>query len=199
MSTIDYPTDPLYSPAALEWGLDDNVLVTRSPLNGATQTLEIPGARWWAIVTLRNAMRDEIPGREAFVLSLRSGINRLAMWHLGRPFPRGTMRGTPTLSSSVAVGQSTLPITTLAGRTMLAGDMVKVGSQLFMASANATADGAGALSLPVLPKVRTALSNGASVTWDRPTALFLLTAPVRTRYVPGYGPEIQLQLSEVFE
>lgn len=56
--------------------------------------------------------------------------------------------------------------------TLNAGDMLGVGSQLFQVRTNATATSAGVLTVKTVNRTRVALSSGAAVTWDRPTALF---------------------------
>lgn len=57
--------------------------------------------------------------------------------------------------------------------TLLAGDRIGVGGQLFKVLETATADAAGAMSVQVMHRVRAALSSGAAVTLDRPRVLFV--------------------------
>lgn len=109
------------------------------------------------------------------------------------------MRGSPTLSAAASAGATSLSITTTAGATVLKGDMVKIGSQLMQSTTDATADGSGALTLPIAPMVRTTVASGQAVSWDAPTATFILTqSDVRSGYRPGIGEAISLEFVEVF-
>jgi hypothetical protein len=58
---------------------------------------------------------------------------------------------------------------------MKAGDMFGLGGQLFMVATDCVADGSGALSAPVVNRARVALTAGAAVTWNKPTATFAMT------------------------
>jgi hypothetical protein len=116
------------------------------------------------------------------ILRLQGRINQLALYDLGNPAPRGTMRGTLTLNSAAAAGAVTLAVTGGAGQaatTLLAGDWLGIGSgsqrQVVAVAADATADGAGLINVTISQPVRWAQSGGASVVWDKPTALFRQT------------------------
>ncbi len=198
MTTIAYPTSGLFVPQAWDWGMRANVFMSTSPYSGDVQTVEVPGARWLCSLTYApksDAHQAEI---EAFWARVRGPVNRVALWHMKRPAPRGTLRGTPTLASAVAQFATTLPITAGAGETLLAGDMVGVGGQLHMVTADATA-AAGVITAQVSPPVRAARASGAAVTWDRPTALFITTAPeYRAQHTAKVSPGMTVDLVEVF-
>ena len=103
-----------------------------------------------------------------------------------RPQPRGTMRGAPVLVGAHAQGAASLSITGgTAGSTLLAGDMLGVGGLLLMVQIDVTLDGAGAGSVPITNRLRSAQSGGAAVTWDKPTALFRLVDHSGPVYSPG--------------
>lgn len=65
-------------------------------------------------------------------------------------------------------------ITTFTSTTLKAGDMLGLGSQLFMAAEDATATDAGEMTVPVVHRVRSTLTAGSAVTWDKPTAEFTM-------------------------
>ena len=153
MSTITWPSTDIFKPATFEIALRSNVLISTSPLSGAIQTVELPGARWVIVMTLDPVEWAEQAEREALFAQIAGQANRVALWHMVRPAPRGTMRGSPTLSAAATAGDTSLSITTTAGATVLKGDMVKIGSQLVQSTTDATADGAGALTLPIAPMV----------------------------------------------
>lgn len=200
MSTINWPATRLFTPRTFEIGLRSTVLISTSPLSGATQTVELPGARWVIAMALTPASSHADQAiREALFAQIAGQANRVALWHMVRPTPRGTMAGSPTLSANATAGATSLSITTTAGATVLKGDMVKIGSQLVQSTSNATADGAGALTLPIAPAVRTTVASGQAVSYISPTSTFILTQQeVRVPYQPGYGGEIALEFVEVF-
>jgi len=87
------------------------------------------------------------------------------------------MRGSPTLSAGVSRGGTSLPITGgTASSTLKAGDMLAVGGQLFMVAENVNLNGSGAGTVPVVHRVRATINSGAAVTWDKPTAEFVMPA-----------------------
>lgn len=199
MATVNWPATRLFMPRDFEIALRSNVLISASQLTGSIQTVEVPGARWVMFMTLVQRKHELQAVREALLAQIAGQANRVALWHFARPAPRGTMRGSPTLSATAAAGATTLAITTTALATLLVGDMVKVGSQLVQVVTDATADGAGAMSASIRPALRAQVASGSAVTWDRPTGLFLLTQQeVRVPYQPGMGGEIALEFVEVF-
>jgi hypothetical protein len=109
--------------------------------------------------------------------------NQLALWNVELPAPAGTMRGTMTLSAAAAQGVSTLSITagaTQAGKTLLAGDCIGLGSgptqQVVRVASDAVADGTGLISVSLNIPLRNAFALSAAVTWDKPAALFRLAS-----------------------
>lgn len=116
---------------------------------------------------------------KAILAKLRGRINHLAMWDAGRPVPRGTMRGTMTLSASAAAGATAVSVVASgqAGTTLRAGDWLQFGSGvgtsvLVMVADDATANGSGVISINIEPPLRYAFGSGTAVTWDRPVAYY---------------------------
>lgn len=113
---------------------------------------------------------------EALIIKLRGRANHLSAWDIVKPAPRGTMRGTMTLSGSHAQGATALVISAGGGQastTLLRGDWLQVGSgtagQLFKVMDDSTANGSGVISATVEPPVRPAagFAGGTAVTWDK--------------------------------
>lgn len=61
-----------------------------------------------------------------------------------------------------------------AAATLLQGDMVGNGTQLYQVAEDCTATDAGAMTVPVVNRARGAVASGTAVLWSRPTALFAL-------------------------
>lgn len=83
--------------------------------------------------------------------------------------------------------------------TLLADDMLGAGGQLFQVATNCTANDAGAITVPVVNRVRATIASGTAVVWSQPTAEFIMPAmqsgPV---YRPGAIDSAALDLVEVW-
>lgn len=115
----------------------------------------------------------------AFLESFRGYANQLEMHSLVQPVPLGTMRGTMTLKEAAAQSAVSLVISggiSEAGKTLLTGDLLGLGTgvtqQVVRVMADATADGAGDITVSIGTPLRNAFALGASVTWNKPKALF---------------------------
>lgn len=167
--------------------------------SGQSQALDLLGEYWVCQMEMPPSTSvSRGAAWEAFFERLHGRVNTITLWNLARPAPRGTMRGTPTLAGAVAQLASTVNITSTAGATLLAGDVIGLGGQLSRVMASATADGAGLFTgVEIWPRARTAMSSGAAVSWDAPTASFRLAdgAGVPIDWEPGMqfqGPVISL-------
>lgn len=145
------------------------------------QALEVSPPLLAASLNFGPMLEAQSSALQALMMQLRGKTNQLALWNLGRPIPRGTMRGTMALAFGVAQGATTMTITAGAsqsGRTLLAGDWIGVGSgltqQLVMVTANAWANSSGTIAVSFEAPMRLAISAGSAVTWDKPKALFRL-------------------------
>lgn len=202
MADYTHPSTSEFYIKALEWGIRSNVLVSTSIMNGAVQTVELPGARWVATITYD---LDDLVSRaalEAFWAKVRGRVNRVLLHHTARPAPQGTMRGSPTVySSPIAVGATSFVIQSTIGVTIKPGDMLALGSggQLVMVTNEYTGDGNGRLTCEFTPPCRTQVSAGSAVVWDKPTARFVLQdSEVLVPYESYSGPEFSISLVEVF-
>lgn len=132
---------------------------------------------------------------QSTVLKLRGKTNHFALWDINRAAPRGTMRGTLTLSTAEAAGSTVLGITGGAGQastTLLTGDLLQVGtgiaSQLVMVVADATANGSGVISVTTEPPLRlgSSFAIGTAVAWDKPLCHTKMTSKkIGWDYMPG--------------
>ncbi len=195
MSIITWPAG-LY-PSACRPVLQTNQRVHASPFGGSEQAVDLLNDRW--LMSIEFPTRKAIHGAavEAFIASMRGQVNTVGLWHFMRPAPRGTMRGTPTLSASAAQGATSIVIQTTAGATLLAGDMVGCGGLLLQVQSDATANGSGVLTATLNNRLRIALSSAAAVSWDRPTAQFRLLATSGQQYTPGRAEGATCDFGEV--
>ena len=141
---------------------------------------------------------------EAFVDRMRGAQNSVALWHLRRPQPLGTMRdgvsaawstsvpsaatwstsapataiwtaGDPALRLPLAQFANTGTLTCVIGATLLAGDHIGLpNGQTVRILADATANGSGDMAIEFAPSVRSAMIAYGRVTWNKPTVNFRL-------------------------
>ena len=164
----------------VDWGQRRFDLRFDSGDAGTGQTRILAPARWTAGLVCPDQLSQAAAAVwRDLILRLQGRINQLALYDLGNPAPRGTMRGTLTLSTAAAVGDVALAISGGAGQagtTLLTGDWIGIGSgatrQLVCIAADATANGAGLINVAISQSVRVAQLLGSSVVWDKPTALF---------------------------
>lgn len=194
MTTLLFP--PRLCPASFAIYLKTTQRSHASPFGGSEQVVDLLNDRWMISMSLPNTTKaDRAAIVEAFIASFRGMTNTVNLWHMKRPIPRGTMRGSP-ISWGMPQGSATQKITTTAGATLLAGDMVAVEGLLLQASDDCVADGGGILTMPLVNRLRRAVVGTTAVTWDRPSIPFRLVSTAAVQYVPGYVPSINLDFAE---
>jgi len=173
----------------LAWGQRRFDLRFENGDSGSGQSRLVAPPRWTAALSCPDALTaaDAAVWR-ALVLGLNGRVNQLALYDLGNPAPRGTMRGTLTLASAASAGATSITLTGGAGQaatTLLQADWLGLGQsgsqrELLAVAADATADGSGLITVSLVSPLRWAYSSGASVVWDKPTALFRQTTDAST-------------------
>lgn len=174
MTQYTWPSDlPI---ASAEWGLQSNNQIFRSPLTGAEQVLELPGARWVVSLSFERDNPDVLAPLQALLVRLRGQAHTFSLHNHERPTPRGIATGTPLVNGASQTG-STLntdgwtPSTT---GILLAGDYIGIGSELKMIVADVDANGSGEAALSIEPPLRASPSDNDPIVVTRPTAIFRL-------------------------
>ncbi|HJV73175.1 MAG TPA: hypothetical protein VJ654_03050 [Noviherbaspirillum sp.] len=193
-------TFPSITPAHVAWGLKSNTESFTSPLNGSTQTIERPGARWKATLTMPPLTVSNAVLLDAFLLQLNGKAGRFYLYPHHRPTPRG-LGGSGVVSGGGQTGKTLATTGWTAGWLVLrAGDFFQVGSELKMCTADAVASGTGTVTLQFMPALRSAPSNGAAIVSTNPQTIMMLdTDETLTGKAPGpsYDP-MTLSCIEVF-
>lgn len=184
-------------PRTCRFDMVTNQLVNESPFGSDQQVVDKLNDLWMVSLTLPVRRHAQAAELEAFLASFRGQVNWISLWHFVRPAPRGTLRGTLLTSGTQAQGAASLVLSggTAAG-SVLKGDLFGAGGQILMASSDATADGAGAITIPLVNRLRAAIATGQSVTWDKPTATFRLASHSGVNYIPGNSDEVTMVLRE---
>lgn len=203
MSTYAWPSGRAFVPQTASLRVFANGRDNESPENGTSQTVTRPGSKWgWSVVmkAMSVADRDDFEG---FLIGLSGREHRVTAHDWKRPQPRGTcsLSGV-TLGASAAQFATSVQLAGCgAGKTLLRGDWIGFSTgQLCRVVADATADGAGAMTVDFRHSLRAALSSGTAVTLDRPTALYILSeATLEFPRRPGRTQEpFGFDLVEVF-
>jgi hypothetical protein len=201
MSVITLPTNMAGMLSSFSWSQQRRDVVFSSTFG--SQAVENSPPLWAVSMQIAPDNEANVGAWQTFLMQLRGRTNQLALWNIGRPVPRGTMRGTMTLGTAIAQGDTTIHIAsaTEAAKTLVAGDYIGFGSgvtqQVCMVTAAATADGSGNIAVVVEPPARNAITIGSAVTWNMPAAFFRLgiSKIALGDYTPGSivaGPPLDL-------
>lgn len=213
MAIIDLANYPLaIGKGGVTWGERRYDASSESEPTGNSQARLYGNPRW--LLSLRcppTITEDEAHVWRALQLALRGRVNYLKAWNPAQVAPRGTMRGTMTLSASVSAGATSMTITAGAGeasKTILSGSPLTIGtgvgtSQLVHTIGDATANGSGVITVTFEHPIRgtgTVFAGGAAVTWDKAFAYFKQTgAAARWRHYDGrLHEEFAIDLQEVW-
>ena len=196
LSEINFPSAGF---AQLSFTADFNTVSYGSPYGGAEQVTDLVNDRWRASAEFACNTFTRAAALRAWVTAMHGQANTVTLYDRANPAPAGTLRGTLTLNAAAAAGATSILVTGgagQAGKTLLQGDLLGVGGQLFVVSTDVTFDGAGLGTVLLANRPRVALSNGASVTWDKPTAEFRLASKPSVDFVPGYGRTVPVDFIE---
>lgn len=194
MAAISLPST--FRPQSFSMRMSTNQRTFSSNFGGSEQAVDLLNDRWEATISIPPRGSDTQASIEAFVNAMRGMTNTCNLWHMQRPVPRGTMRGTPICNLAAQGSASvTLPNAGL-GATLLAGDMIGISGLLLMVQSDCAADGTGSMVVPLVNRLRTGITGGAAVTWDKPTAPFRLMTNASVLYQPGYAEGVSLDFAE---
>jgi hypothetical protein len=186
-----------FVPVAFRLTLQTNQRVNAAPGGGSEQALDMLNDRWVCSMTLPVSSEEDGAAMEAFLASFRGQVNTVDLWHFLRPVPRGTLRNTPNVNGDHAQGSATLALNaSVAGDTLKAGDLIGVSGLLLMVAADCTSDGSGHVTVPLVNRLRKAITSGTSVVWNEPTAPFRLLSNSGVEYAQGLASEVDLTLGE---
>lgn len=179
-SWIDAAADAAFTVDTLEPRIRTLSDESVSPLSGDVQTNSLPGSRWGWQVTIPQQRWDERRRVWALLMRLSGREHRLKFWDLMQPDPVGTIPLTGvTVKTTAAQFANTLTLATgVPGCTLLRGDWIKLGpadtAQTVRVVLDATADGAGDITVNFRQMLRAAVTAGTAVVLDKPAGLYVL-------------------------
>lgn len=202
MTVLTYPSTRIFVPSEFTAVLQRNITQTRNPLTRRRKTVEHPGALWVFTLLFTPHSFEEMAEIEAFWNEASDADNTVALWHMARPVPRGTLQTNTTTAASASEGVSALNLTADTGKTILLGDMAAVTlatgkKQLVQVTKNVTSVDGVMTAVSVVPPLVGDVNNGATVTVVKPATPMRLEEPyVPAHYVPGYAPAFPVVLVE---
>lgn len=175
-TVVAWPTTRAFMGAQFQIGIDVPEAAARAFYTGNSTYRSSAADRMTCLVTLPPTRNKDDAGEiEGYLFNLRSQRlwMRFGMPH--RPVPRGTLRGTPTVTNNAAAGAMSIDISTTASVTLRPGDFLGCGTNtlIMIGIPGDTASGAGAMTAcPLAMPLPVALTAGASLTWDNPLGLW---------------------------
>lgn len=210
MAVITLPVALLGMLNAQGWGITYQDTILANSVSGGHMARRTSPPRWTTTWQTHDGLTQRAAGQlDSFLLSLDGMINQVAMYDVKYRQPLGTMRGSMVLDAALDVGDTTIVINTdsgQAGRTLLAGDRLQLGSgderQVIVVHADAVANGSGQITITTSLAVRWAQTSGAAVVWDKPSALFRNVAgnqPLSSRSPGMLNPGVAVEFVESWE
>lgn len=179
VTPIAWPTLTV-RPSAFTWHLLPHSQTWTSPLNGSSQTLEMPGARWICKLPYKKMREDDWRAFTAFVARLRGAAGRFYLGPLHALPARGVATGTPVVSGAGQTGASLIT----SGWTHSIAQILKVGDYFHVATPNGrelkivTADvnssGTGTATIIFEPPLRGSPAANAALEITAPTTVMRL-------------------------
>lgn len=178
MAILTMPTTP--GIRASTFGLVSNTTIFESPLNGAVQTLEQPGAYWTAVYQLPKMPRLAMVEWQTFQVQLRGQANRFYGFDPDATQPRGTAHGAPIVDGAGQTGNLLLTRGWAANQlgALLKGDYFQIDAagkiQLCMVTADFDTDSVGAGTIQFEPPIRQSPDNASAIVTDNPKCVMML-------------------------
>lgn len=183
---ITYPLSlPSTAIRAIRLTAVDVVAVGSSPFTLTDQVQQHSGQRWEADIELPPMVRADAEAWITFLLSLKGRYGTFLLRDTVSGTPRGAWAGSPLVKGAHSAGASSVTLDGLTpATTVKAGDYLQFGSgtssRLHKVLADATADGAGEVSLDLWPSLRESLADNAAVVTSNAVGTFRLASNARS-------------------
>lgn len=175
MATRNWPAGRAFEARRFVFGGRTPKSVFRGFFTGQAQSVGHLGDRLRATVTLAKCEPIEAARREAYFMEVSNTGDWVRLFHMQRPEPNGTMRGTPTAAVAALAGARSLTLQTTAGATLAPGDPIGLPGQLLLTGSDGSvANGSGVMVVPLAFPLRANVALGAAVIWQAPTTTFEL-------------------------
>jgi hypothetical protein len=180
MTIYTWPVMNRRNPSQLDWALVSNTQSFESPLSGAVQTVEMPGARWRASFTFQALDASDAGILRAHLARLRGRSGRFYLHNMARSVPTGSAAGSPLVNGAGQSGTTLITDGWTPNQTgaLKAGDFFGVNGELKMVVADVNSDGSGNATITFEPPLRGTPADNLQVITNKPTAIFRLDEDV---------------------
>lgn len=188
MPTLTYPALSM-SPSSFMMQLKANTVTFRSPLNGAVQTGELPGAMWLGEIRYDSLSEADRRTLHAWLSQLRGMAGRFYLWDMAHPKPRGVATGTPLVNGGSQTGATLVTDGWTASVTniLLPGDYFSVNGELKRVVSATNSNGTGQATITFEPPLRASPSDNAALTLVQPTFTAMLADDDQDQYLVTPG------------
>lgn len=179
MTILTFPS--INNPSQITWRLRANTQTQRSPWDGTTQTLRLPGERWEATLVWETLKEDDWRLLSAFIAQLGGMAGRFYYGPVHSP-RRATGTGTPLVNGSIQTGTAiSIKGWDASAQAFKAGDFFSVNDSngrplLYQATTDSAATNLGVASVSVAPPVRRSVADNTAVAITSPVAVFMLAS-----------------------
>lgn len=178
---LTMPVASLRSPIAITIGGRFAVGASESPFTYKQEVIDWGGQILQASIDLPPMSRTNAEEWISFLLSLKGREGTFYCYDTANRTPRGSVSGTPAINGASETGMSIDTDGWGGGSNLKPGDWLQFGS-----GASATyhknlvdvTESAGAMTLDVFPKVRTAHADSTAITYTNPVGVFRLAENV---------------------
>ena len=182
-----------------QFGLRFNTQRFTSPLNGFTQRLNLPGAKWFVTYTLAASKRAEIAAIQGFLAQLRGGSNTFYGYDPDAKTLLGIGGGTPLVKGASQTGASLnvdgCPLSTTDWLKL--GDYFEVNGELKMVTADVDTNGTGEATITFEPPLRNSPADNAAVNITTPRVKMMLVDDDAAQWAVDYAGVYQMSFSGV--
>lgn len=187
MAVLELPTSAGFR--SVQFGLQTNTAIFQSPTNQARQTLELPGAQWFATWEVTRMTLANAAAWKGFMVELMGAAGRFNGYDPSRTTPFGAYSSgsdTPLVRLGSQIGKS---IDTDGWRVsgtnlLLPGDTFEIAinsiRKLFMVTAAVNSDGGGLATISISPPLPASPADNAALVFDTPKVEMMLVSDSQT-------------------
>jgi hypothetical protein len=197
--TISMPNYPAFKVS--NFFLEANTQTFESPLNRATQRLELAGQRWRASYTLPRMTRSQAAAWIAFFLQCKGRAEKFTAYDPDWKVNLGAWSGTPLVMGAGQTGNSLIIDGATASVTnwAKAGDYFTVNSELKRLVANANSNGSGQVTLTFEPYLRTAPADNAVISCNPATCTMIMTDDIISQWQSNHNKIYEEKTFDAYE
>lgn len=194
------------NPSSFEWQLISNTQAFTSPLVGATQTVEMAGARWYGVARWEVLTEAQWRDLEGWLAQLAGAAGRFYMGPFHAAMPRGVGTGTPLVNGTGQTGRTLITDGWTPSQTgiLKRGDYLHfdsgLGRELKIVTADVNSDALGQATLSIMPPIRTAPADNAAITIQSPNCIMRVKddAQGKNMVTPPLTGGMEIEFVEAF-